>query len=133
MRLLLLSLIKTGPRNRSGPKDSFGGTYGKYFFIFKEWSDIIVYIITNPRHTVLYTGFTDDVERRTYEHKNQLRDSFTKKYNCCKLIYFEEFNNADEALHREHQIKRYKREWKINLITSQNPAWDDLYDMFLTY
>ncbi|MGK7390127.1 MAG: GIY-YIG nuclease family protein [Candidatus Cyclobacteriaceae bacterium M2_1C_046] len=56
-----------------------------------------VYIITNKNHTVFYTGFTDDVERRTYEHKNGLRESFTKKYNCSKLIYFEEHNDAEEA------------------------------------
>ncbi|MGK7390168.1 MAG: GIY-YIG nuclease family protein [Candidatus Cyclobacteriaceae bacterium M2_1C_046] len=96
-------------------------------------SRFYVYIVTNLRHTVFYTGFTDDVERRTYEHKNQLRESFTKKYNCSKLIYFEEFTDSEEALHREKQIKRYRRQWKRNLINDINPNWMDLYDKFISY
>jgi putative endonuclease len=79
----------------------------------------------------LYTGFSDDVERRTYEHKIKLRKSFTKKYNCSKLVYYEEHPTMKEALHREKQIKRYKREWKENLINSINPEWRDLYDDFI--
>jgi putative endonuclease len=89
-----------------------------------------VYIITNNHHTVLYTGFTDDVEQRTYEHKIKLRKSFTKNYNCSKLVYYEGFRTMKEALHREKQIKRYKHEWKENLICSVNPEWRDLYDDF---
>ena len=89
-----------------------------------------VYIITNSRHTVLYTGFSNDVARRTSEHKGKVYKGFTQKYNCDKLIYFETFNNAEDALHREKQIKRYKREWKENLINSMNPGWKDLYEDF---
>jgi len=87
--------------------------------------------LTNKNHTVLYTGFTDDVERRTYEHKNKLRESFTKKYNCSKLIYFEEVKTIEDALLREKQIKKYKRQWKENMINSINPNWDDLYELFV--
>ena len=86
-----------------------------------------VYIVSNWNHNVLYTGYTDDVERRTYEHRAKIREGFTKKYNCYKLLYYEEFDNAEEAKHRERQIKRYKRKWKENLITKFNPQWRDLY------
>jgi putative endonuclease len=89
-----------------------------------------VYILSNKRYTVLYTGFTDDLERRIYEHKNKLLDGFTKTYNIDVLLYYEEFNSADEAKHREIQIKKYKREFKRNLINSINPTWRDLYDDF---
>jgi len=67
---------------------------------------------TPSPHTVFYTGFTDDLERRVYEHKHRLLKGFTKKYNCDKLVYHEEFTTAEEALHREKQIKRYRYDWK---------------------
>lgn len=91
-----------------------------------------VYILSNQHHTVFYTGFTNDLESRVYEHKNKLLKSFTKKYNIDKLLYFEEFASADEAKHRERQIKKYTREFKKNLIDSINPGWNDLYDSFKT-
>ncbi|MEM9833725.1 MAG: GIY-YIG nuclease family protein [Bacteroidota bacterium] len=91
-----------------------------------------VYILTNRHHTVFYTGFTDDLERRVYEHKHRLLEGFTKKYNCDKFVYYEEFITSEEALHREKQIKRYRRDWKKNLINSINPQWRDLYQDFLT-
>ena len=86
-----------------------------------------VYIVSNWSHTVLYTGLTDDVERRTFEHRHQVRDGFTKKYNCYKLLYYEVFNDLEEAIHREKQIKRYRRKWKENLISDFNPEWKNLY------
>ena len=67
-----------------------------------------VYILTNKNHTVFYVGFTNDVYRRTFEHKNKLRKSFTSKYNVDKLVYFEEHNDKEEALLREKSLKRYK-------------------------
>ncbi|MCB9363018.1 MAG: GIY-YIG nuclease family protein [Flavobacteriales bacterium] len=86
-----------------------------------------VYILTNKNNTVLYTGFTDELERRINEHKRKENSkSFTAKYNCNKLIYFEEFQNINDALHREKQIKRYKRKWKENLINEKNSDWNDL-------
>src|SRR5690349_6534948 len=89
-----------------------------------------VYLLSNKHHTVFYVGFTSDIERRVFEHKNGLLKSFTKKYNIHKLLYYEEFSNAEDAKHREKQIKKYKREWKENLINSINPTWKDLYDDF---
>jgi putative endonuclease len=93
-------------------------------------SKFYVYLLSNKTHRVFYTGFTDDLERRVYEHRNELLEGFTKKYKIKKLLYYEEFESADEAKHREKQVKKYKREWKDNLINSMNPFWRDLYDDF---
>lgn len=72
-----------------------------------------IYILTNKKNTVLYTGVTSDLEQRVYEHKTKFYPkSFTAKYNCDKLIYFEEFADIEEAIHREKQLKRYKRSFK---------------------
>ena len=90
-----------------------------------------VYIITNKNKTVLYTGFTDDLERRIYEHKNKVFKGFAFRYNCDRLIYFEEFIDMSDALHREKQIKKYTRQWKENLINSMNCDWRDLYEDFV--
>ena len=92
-----------------------------------SYSTYYVYILSNKYHTVFYTGFTDDITRRIWEHKNRIHKGFTSKYNCHKLLYYEEFNNKEDALHREKQIKRYKRDWKFNLIKSINSDWKDLY------
>ncbi|MEO9869207.1 GIY-YIG nuclease family protein [Ekhidna sp.] len=89
-----------------------------------------VYILTNHGRTVFYTGFTDDLGRRMYEHKNKLFPGFTARYNCNILLYYEEYEDADEARHRENQVKRYKREWKRNLVDSINSEWNDLSDQF---
>lgn len=87
-----------------------------------------VYILTTKNHRIFYTGFTNDLKRRTYEHKKFIyKNSFTAKYKIGKLVYFEEFDDAGQAKHREWLIKRYTREWKINLINSMNPEWEDLY------
>lgn len=90
-----------------------------------------VYIMSNERYTVLYTGFTNDLERRMQEHKDKVYEkSFTKKYNISMLLYYEEFSSAEEAKNREIQIKRYTREFKRNLINSINSDWRDLSEDF---
>lgn len=86
-----------------------------------------VYIMSNKRYTVFYTGLTDNISRRSEEQKLKLVEGFTKKYNCTELIYYEEFEILALAQHREKQLKRYKREWKKNLINELNPSWVDLY------
>lgn len=86
-----------------------------------------VYIVTNKSHSVFYTGFTNGLSRRLYEHKNKLVDGFTKKYNIDKLVYYEFHNNPVEAIAREKQIKDWRREKKFKLIESINPDWEDLY------
>lgn len=86
-----------------------------------------VYIITNYNSITLYIGFTDDIARRMDEHKQKLcPQSFSAKYNLDKIVYFNEFKDKDEALAYEKRIKRYKTEWKENLINEQNPTWRDL-------
>ena len=86
-----------------------------------------VYILTNKRFTVLYTGVTNDLEQRVYEHKTKLHpESFTAKYKCDRLVYHEEFSDVEEAIKREKQLKKYKRAWKANLINHMNPEWKDL-------
>jgi putative endonuclease len=86
-----------------------------------------VYILTTKNHKLFYTGFSDDVIRRTFQHKEKLFQGFTSRYNVNKLVYFEEHNSAEEALSRESLIKKWKRSWKIALIESMNPEWRDLY------
>jgi len=87
-----------------------------------------IYIITNTRNTVLYTGVTSDLKKRVYEHKSKLVSGFTKKYNIIKLVYYEIFNDIYNAILREKQIKGGSRQKKINLIHKMNPNWQDLYE-----
>lgn len=84
-----------------------------------------VYILTNNSKT-LYIGVTNNLNRRVYEHKNKLVEGFTKKYNLEKLVYFEVFNNIEDALRREKQLKNWHRQWKMNLVESVNQEWKDL-------
>ena len=85
-----------------------------------------VYIATNKRNTVLYTGITNDLNRRMYEYKNKLIKGFTSKYNIEKLIYFQEFNTAIEAITAEKKIKGWTRKKKMELIKSGNFEFKDL-------
>ena len=84
-----------------------------------------VYIISNHSKT-LYTGITNDLQRRVYEHKNKLIDGFTKKYKLTKLVHYEQYTNSFDAIKREKQIKGWLRKKKIILIESSNPRWNDL-------
>jgi putative endonuclease len=84
--------------------------------------------MTNKRNTVLYTGITNDLKRRVYEHKEKLVDGFTKKYNITKLVYYEVFADPENAILREKQIKAGSRQKKIDLISSINREWLDLYE-----
>ena len=82
--------------------------------------------MTNKHNTVLYTGVTNDLKKRIYEHKEKLIDGFTKKYNITRLVYYEPHLDIREAIAREKQIKGWLRKKKIALIESLNPNWDDL-------
>ena len=86
-----------------------------------------VYILTNTRNTVLYTGVTNDLQRRVYEHREKMVSGFTKKYNVYKLVYYEETESVEAAIQREKQIKGGSRQKKIDLIEGMNPNWRDLY------
>ena len=86
-----------------------------------------VYLLTNAHNNVLYVGVTNDLVRRTFEHKNKLVKGFTSKYNADKLIYFEQFDFIDLAIAREKQMKGYSRAKKIAFVYKLNPEWKDLY------
>ena len=91
-----------------------------------------VYILSNAHKNVIYTGVTNDLVRRVYEHKNHLdKSSFTSRYNVENLVYFEQTTDIDAAISREKQIKGWNRKRKEKLIEAKNPNWDDLYKNIL--
>ncbi len=85
-----------------------------------------VYILRNKTNTVLYIGVTVNIQRRIYEHKNELLEGFTKKYHVHYLVYYEMYQNIKDAIAREKQLKGWTRIKKVNLIESMNPMWRDL-------
>lgn len=85
-----------------------------------------IYIITNKNNNVLYTGVTNNLIRRIYEHKGKIIKGFSSKYNLNKLVYFENTNDVREAIKREKQIKGGSRKKKLDLINNMNPEWKDL-------
>ena len=87
-----------------------------------------VYIMTNKHNTVLYTGVTNDLRRRVYEHKEGLGGAFTSRYNVNKLVYYEIANDARAAIAREKQVKAGSQQVKLDLVDSLNPEWRDLSD-----
>jgi putative endonuclease len=90
------------------------------------WRTYYVYLLTNQRLNVLYTGVTNDMERRLWEHKNHLVRGFTKRYNCDRLVYVETFDEIDQAIAREKQIKGWTRAKKNTLVERVNPEWSEL-------
>ncbi len=86
-----------------------------------------VYILASQRNGTLYIGVTSDLLKRTWEHRNNIVKGFTAQYNVHILVYYEVFNDVNLAIKREKQLKAWKRAWKLELIESKNPQWDDLY------
>ena len=86
-----------------------------------------VYILSSKPNGTLYIGVTSNLAKRVYQHKNKTIDGFTSKYNVNQLVYFEWGYNVEGAILREKELKRWRRSWKIDLIESQNPFWEDLY------
>ena len=93
--------------------------YGKQYY---------TYILASKKSGTLYTGMTNDLIRRIYQHKSKEREGFVTRYNVTKLVYFEVHSTAIAAITREKQIKEWKRDWRIELIEKANPDWRDLYD-----
>ena len=87
-----------------------------------------VYILASKKNGTLYIGITDDLPGRAYEHKNDMVDGFTKKYKVHRLVYYEGHEDVKQAILREKQLKKWKRQWKIRLIEKENPEWRDLYE-----
>ncbi|WGD53280.1 GIY-YIG nuclease family protein [Bradyrhizobium sp. CB1650] len=86
-----------------------------------------VYILASKIGGTLYIGVTNDLIRRVAEHKSKLIGSFTEKYDVARLVYFEQFDDPENAIKREKRLKKWNRAWKIRLIEQHNPNWDDLY------
>ena len=91
-----------------------------------------VYLLTNKNNNVLYTGITSNLIKRTYEHRHKLAHGFTKKYNVTKLVYYEVFDDPQNAIKREKTIKNLLRKKKLALIESKNTGFIDLYDEILS-
>ena len=91
-----------------------------------EEKQYFVYIMASEKYGTLYTGITSNLLQRIYQHKEGLAEGFTKKYNVCKLVYYEIHFDVYEAITREKRIKKWNRQWKINLIEQNNLQWLDL-------
>ena len=91
-----------------------------------------VYILTNEHGNVMYIGVTNNLERRLFEHKNELVDGFTKRYHVHKLVYFEQTGDVNAAIAREKQLKGWTRSRKNELVETMNPEWADLFDTLLS-
>jgi putative endonuclease len=87
-----------------------------------------IYILASKRNGTLYIGVTSDLIKRVWQHKMSVVSGFTQKYNVKTLVYYEQHNNAESAIYREKQLKKWKRDWKVKLIEESNPTWRDLYN-----
>lgn len=85
-------------------------------------------ILASRKNGTFYIGVTSELAKRVWQHKNKQVDGFTKKYNVDKLVYYEIHENAESAIQREKQIKKWNRRWKLRIIEKANPAWRDLYE-----
>lgn len=90
-----------------------------------------VYILSSGKNGTLYIGVTSDLRRRVWEHKHDLVKGFTKEYGVHDLVYYEQYEDIEQAILREKQMKAWKRYWKIKLINKSNPDWNDLYNSIL--
>ena len=97
----------------------------------KIMKQMYVYIMASHFNGTLYIGVTSDLIKRIWQHKNHVIDGFTSKYNVTKLVYYEILHDELAAIKREKQLKHWNRKWKIDLITKQNPYWNDLYPELL--
>lgn len=86
-----------------------------------------VYILASKKYGTLYIGVTNDLVKRVFRHKEKYQEGFTKRYDISHLVYFEIHESIEEAIRREKQMKKWNRQWKINLINKENPLWKDLY------
>jgi putative endonuclease len=87
-----------------------------------------VYILASRRNGTLYIGVTSQLVQRVWQHKEGLADGFTKRYGLKTLVWYEQHDTAESAIGREKQIKKWERAWKVELIETENPYWNDLYD-----
>jgi putative endonuclease len=95
------------------------------------FSSNAVYMLASRKHGTIYIGVTSRLVQRVSEHRADMRPGFTSRYGVKRLVWFERFNGIEEAIRREKSLKRYPRAWKINLIETDNPNWDDLFPALL--
>jgi putative endonuclease len=86
-----------------------------------------VYLTASRKHGTLYLGITNNLVRRIYEHKTKAKPGFTARYNVVRLVWYESYDDPTNAITREKDIKKWRRDWKIRLIEEENPDWSDLY------
>ena len=86
-----------------------------------------VYLLASKKHGTLYLGVTNDLVRRVYEHRTKAARGFSSQYNITRLVWFEIYDDPISAISREKQLKKWKRNWKVQLIEARNPKWEDLY------
>ena len=94
--------------------------------MFKTTHQYYIYILASQKNGTLYIGVTNDLERRILEHEQKINEGFTSKYDVNRLIYFESFQYINDAILREKRLKKWNRQWKINLIEEENKDWKDL-------
>ncbi|WP_314816802.1 MULTISPECIES: GIY-YIG nuclease family protein [Sphingopyxis] len=87
-----------------------------------------LYLMASGRNGTTYLGVTSDLLKRVWQHRNEVVDSFTKKYGCMRLVWYQAFDDIQQARQRELQMKKWKRAWKVELIERENPQWLDLFD-----
>jgi len=90
-----------------------------------------VYLLASRKHGTLYVGVTNNLVRRIYQHKTHAARGFSSRYNVHLLVWFESYDDPINAIAREKEIKKWRREWKVNLIEQSNPEWIDLYESIL--
>jgi len=93
-----------------------------------EWKYYFVYILAGRKDGTLYIGVTNNLLKRVHQHKSDLVEGFTKRYGVHRLVYFEQYRDVHRAIRREKQMKKWNRQWKINLIEKDNPDWRDLFE-----
>jgi len=94
--------------------------------MYKTGHQYYIYILASQKNGTLYIGVTNDLERRVLEHKQKINEGFTSKFDVNRLVYFESFQYINDAILREKRLKKWNRQWKINLIEEENFEWNDL-------
>ena len=94
--------------------------------MYKTQHQYYIYILASQKNGTLYIGVTNDLERRVLEHKEKINEGFSSRYNVNMLVYFESFQYINDAILREKRLKKWNRQWKINLIEEENKEWNDL-------
>jgi putative endonuclease len=102
---------------QAGPDDPYA--VNKHYY---------VYILANKKNGTLYIGITSNIVKRVWEHKNKLVNGFTKRYDVKNLVYYEQYDDPQNVIRREKRLKRYNRNWKLDLIEKHNPEWKDLHN-----